>query len=74
VRVGDGVGRMPSMTRRRSMALFDVKVLLTLIMMFLVAAVATALTLASGATWPCSLLAGGGAAWAVLATLPGLIK
>ena len=56
------------------MALFDVKVLLTLIVMFLVAAVATALTLASGATWPCSLLAGGGAAGAVLATLPGLIK
>lgn len=56
------------------MALFDAKVLLTLIMMVLVAAIATGLTLASGGTWPCALLAGGGAGWAVLVTLPGLIK
>jgi hypothetical protein len=56
------------------MALFDAKVLLTFIMMLLVAAIATGLTLASGATWPHALLAGGGAGWAVLLTLPKLIK
>lgn len=52
----------------------DVKVLLTLIMMLLVGAVVTGLTLASGANWPSALLAGGGASWAVLVTLPRLIK
>jgi len=56
------------------MALFDVKVLLTLIMMSLAAAIVTGLTLACGATWPCALLAGGGTGWTVLVTLPKLIK
>jgi hypothetical protein len=65
---------MPSRKQRRSMALFDIKVLLTLIMTILAATIATGLTLASGATWPCALIAGGAAGWAVLVTLPKLIK
>jgi hypothetical protein len=55
-------------------ARFDVKMLLTLIMMLLVGTIVAELALASGATWPSALLAGGGAGWAVLVTLPKLIK
>ncbi|MFD8799955.1 hypothetical protein [Streptomyces atroolivaceus] len=56
------------------MQLFDTKAALVLVAMLLAAAVTAGLTLAAGGTWPTALLAGGGAAWGVLCTLPSVLK
>ncbi|GAB3712533.1 hypothetical protein GCM10027598_19140 [Amycolatopsis oliviviridis] len=56
------------------MELFDAKAALVLVMMLVVAAITAGLTIATGLTWPAALLAGGGSAMGVLATVPALLK
>lgn len=56
------------------MRIFDTKAMLTLVLMLLIGAIATGLTLAAGGTWPAALLAGGGGALTAAATFPPLMK
>jgi hypothetical protein len=56
------------------MKIFDTNVLLVLTLSLMIGAIAMALTLAAGATYPPALLTGGIAAWAVLTGLPRLMK